>query len=198
MQLTPEILLLAYSRGIFPMAAEGGEINWHDPDPRAILPLNDSFHIPRTLARRVRQGRFEIRIDTAFRRLMEECAKPRPDQLRTWISVELIDAYTELHEMGFAHSVEVWRGGQLVGGLYGVAIGGLFAGESMFSREREASKVALVHLTERLRAGGFVLHDIQFVTPHLARFGAQTISRNEYKRRLARALRINAAFADDD
>ena len=193
MRLTPEILLLAYSQGFFPMA-EGDEIHWYDPDPRAVLPLDEAFHVSRSLARAIRRNLFEIRADTAFRAVMEECAQPRPTQPRTWIGPDFFDIYTQLHEVGFAHSVEAWRAGRLVGGLYGVAIGGLFAGESMFSRERDASKVALAHLTGRLRASRFVLHDVQFMTPHLARFGARTIPRDEYKRRLALALRIETEW----
>jgi len=191
-ELTPQLLLFAYSQGVFPMAQEDG-IYWYDPDPRTILPLG-SFHVPRRLGRTVRSGRFEVRVDTAFRAVMAACAEPAPDRESTWISPELIDVYTQLHQLGFAHSVESWRDGQMVGGLYGVAIRGLFAGESMFSHDTDASKVALVHLVERLRRGGFVLLDTQFTTSHLARFGAVEIPRQEYKQRLAHALKVTASF----
>ncbi len=192
--LTPSILLVAYSRGIFPMADEHGQIGWYDADPRAILPLDDSFHIPRSVARTLRRGRFEIRVDAAFRDVMEACAQPTTRRGITWISREIVESYSELHSLGFAHSVEAWLDGELVGGLYGVSLGGLFAGESMFSRVPDASKVALVHLTHRLRRGGFVLHDAQMMTPHLRSFGAIMISRNEYQQRLAEALRAPAIF----
>lgn len=192
-RLTPSLLIRGYCQGIFPMAEHNGKIYWYDPDPRAILPI-DTFHVPRRLARTIRQRVFDIRVDYAFRRVMEECAKPAPKREGTWISPELIDGYTALHEQGFAHSIEAWREDELVGGLYGVAVRGLFAGESMFSREADASKVALVHLIERLRRGGFLLLDTQFITPHLETFGAIEIPRTEYKRRLAYALTVSARW----
>lgn len=191
--LPPELLVAAYCRGYFPMADDRGRIHWYDPDPRGIFPL-EGFHVPRRLARTVRQGRFEVRVDTAFRAVMEACGTPAPGRERTWISAELVEAYGALHEAGLAHSVETWEEGELVGGVYGVAIRGLFAGESMFSRRTDASKVALVHLVERLRRGGFVLFDTQFVTAHLARFGAVEIPRTRYRRLLARALQEDAVF----
>ncbi len=191
-ELTPQLLLFAYSQGVFPMAQEDG-IYWYDPDPRTILPL-ESFHVPRRLGRTVRSGRFEVRVDTAFRAVILACAEPAPQRKSTWISPEFIDVYTQLHRLGFAHSVESWRDGQMVGGLYGVAIRGLFAGESMFSRDTDASKVALVHLVEHLQYGGFVLLDTQFTTSHLARFGTIEIPRQEYKKRLAHALKVDASF----
>jgi leucyl/phenylalanyl-tRNA--protein transferase len=179
MILDPQLLIAAYCQGIFPMAHDDGEIYWYDPDPRLIIPL-DAFHIPGRLARTVRNGGFEIRADTSFRAVMEMCAEPAPGRGETtWIAPEFVDAYTTLHELGFAHSVEAWRDGRMVGGLYGVAIRGLFAGESMFSRERDASKVALVHLVARLRRGGFVLLDTQF-GDHMRQFGAIDIPRAEY------------------
>lgn len=193
MELTPQILLSAYCQGVFPMADEVGEILWYDPEPRAIIPL-DTFHVPRRLARTIRNAGFETRVDTSFRRVMELCAEPAPDRDGTWISPELIEVYTTLHQLGFAHSVETWQDGRLVGGLYGVAVRGLFAGESMFSRATDASKVALVRLIERLRRGGFVLLDTQFITSHLARFGAVEIPRREYRARLTRALQVEAVF----
>lgn len=191
--LTPELLVAAYCRGYFPMADDRRRIHWYDPDPRGIFPL-EGFHVPRRLARTVAQGRFEVRVDTAFRAVMEACGAPAPGRERTWISPELVDAYCALHDAGLAHSLETWEGGELVGGVYGVAIRGLFAGESMFSRRTDASKVALVHLVERLRRGGFVLFDTQFVTPHLARFGAVEIPRTRYRRLLSRALQVQASF----
>ena len=193
MQLTPQLLLSAYSQGVFPMGHEDGEIYWYDPDPRTILPL-DNFHIPRSLAQRIRRGGFEVRINTAFRRVMIACGEPAPSREQTWITPEILDAYCLLHEFGFAHSVETWVDGQLVGGLYGVALGGLFAGESMFSHVADASKIALVYLVEQLRSRGFVLHDTQFMTDHLRRFGALEIPRAEYQRRLQQALAIRAVL----
>lgn len=193
MKLTPHLLLNAYCQGIFPMADEDGAIYWYDPDPRAIIPL-DRFHIPRSLARTVRRGKFEIRVDTAFRNVIEHCAEPTPGRETTWISPKIIDSYCRLHALGFAHSVESWLNGKLVGGLYGVSINGLFAGESMFSRVTDSSKVALVYLVEQLKQGGFTLLDIQFMTEHLRRFGAIEIPREEYKIRLAHALSVKAQF----
>jgi len=191
--ITPQLLLYGYSQGVFPMDDEG-KIYWYDPDPRAIIPLDERFHVPHSLARTIRRGGFEVRVDTAFRATMEACGATTATRSETWISPELVDLYTQLHEAGFAHSVETWRDGAMVGGLYGVALGGMFAGESMWSGERDASKVALVALVERLRAGGFVLLDTQFMTAHLARFGAHEIPRAEYRRRLAAALQAQASF----
>lgn len=193
MRLTPHLLLNAYSQGLFPMADEDGSIYWYDPDPRAIIPL-DAFHVPRSLARRLRRGGFQIRYDTAFHQVMIACATPAPGRERSWISPEFIKAYTELHELGFAHSVETWIEEKLAGGLYGVGLGGLFAGESMFSLVPEASKIALVHLVEHLRRRGFVLLDTQFMTEHLRRFGAIEISRQDYQERLAQALKVWTRF----
>ncbi|MFW6063208.1 MAG: leucyl/phenylalanyl-tRNA--protein transferase [Chloroflexota bacterium] len=187
MTLDPRQLLYAYSQGIFPMAGEDGAILWYDPDPRAIMPLEE-FHIPRRLARTVRQEPYEIRVDTAFADVIDRCAAPAPDRRQTWISPTLIEVYKELHRLGFAHSVEAWQDGHLVGGLYGVALNSLFAGESMFSRARDASKVALVHLVRRLQQRKFLLLDIQFLTEHLAQFGAIEIPRGDYKARLQQAI----------
>ena len=192
MRLTPDILIAGYCQGLFPMADDNGEISWYDPHPRAIIPL-DTFHASKRLARRVRNGGFEIRVDHDFRAVMTACAEPRPNQ-GGWISPEMIDTYTALHRLGFAHCVETWRAGQLVGGLYGVAIRGLFAGESMFSRETDASKVALVHLVQGLKRSGFVLLDTQFITAHLARFGAIEIARERYLLKLHDALNREAAW----
>jgi len=191
--LTPELLVAAYCQGYFPMADDRGGILWYDPDPRGILPL-ESFHVPRRLARTVRQGRFEVRVDTAFRDVMAGCAAPATGRERTWISPELTEAYVRLHDLGMAHSVETWRDGALVGGVYGVAVRGLFAGESMFSRRTDASKVALVHLVARLRGRGFALFDTQFVTPNLARYGAVEIPRARYRKLLEAALQVEATF----
>ncbi len=191
-ELTSELLLYAYTHGFFPMGDEQGEIYWYDPDPRAIIPL-ETFHIPRSLARRIRKGGFEIRVDSAFRQVIRACAEPRPDQ-GIWITPPIIDIYCELHGLGYAHSVETWIDGELVGGLYGVAIGGFFAGESMFSRATDSSKIALVHLVQRLVSGGFVLLDTQFMTEHLRRFGTIEIPRAEYQHRLQTALQIQAHF----
>ncbi|QXD16688.1 leucyl/phenylalanyl-tRNA--protein transferase [Rhodocaloribacter litoris] len=190
-RLTPELLLYGYRHGIFPMAdpRDGDAVYWFDPDPRAVIPL-DAFHVPKSLARLVRKGTFEVVTDRDFEGVMRACA----DRAETWISEEIIQAYVALHRLGHAHSVECRRHGRLAGGLYGVALGGAFFGESMFHRERDASKVALVHLVERLRRGGFVLLDTQYLTPHLARFGAIEIPRAEYRRRLAAALRIDARW----
>ncbi|HMQ33217.1 MAG TPA: leucyl/phenylalanyl-tRNA--protein transferase [Chloroflexaceae bacterium] len=193
-ELTPELLIAAYSQGIFPMADEDGAIGWYEPSVRAIIPL-ERFVVPRRLARTVRSGRFEVRYDTAFEAVMRACAAPGPDRESTWISEEMVRAYGELHRLGHAHSVECWREGRLAGGLYGVAIGGLFAGESMFHRERDASKVALVHLVERLRARGFTLLDSQYIVgDHMLQFGTVEIGRAEYHRRLRAALRVAAQF----
>ena len=175
------------------MAGKNGVIYWYDPDPRAVLPL-ETFHVSRRLARTIRRKKFELRVDTAFKAVISACARLGQDNTGNWINREIIDAYTQLHHLGFAHSVESWQDGKLVGGLYGVSLRGLFAGESMFSLERDASKVALVHLVERLRQGGFVLLDTQFITPHLQQFGAIEISRQAYKLRLARAMGVRGQW----
>ena len=187
------MLLGAYGQGWFPMAEEDGRLYWYDPDPRAIIPLAQ-FHISRSLARNLRRGRFDVRYSSAFRQVMMMCAEPAPGRETTWISAELIEAYGRLHDLGFAHSVETWLGDELVGGVYGVSIAGLFAGESMFSRRTDASKVALASLVARLNERGYRLFDIQFMTAHLKRFGAVEISRAEYRRRLADALTCDATF----
>ncbi len=194
-ELTPELLLYAYRHGLFPMADpyEGDTVYWFAPDPRAILPL-DAFHVPRSLAKRVRQERFEVTTDRDFEGVMRGCA----DRPATWISEEIIQAYVALHERGYAHSVECRREGRLVGGIYGVALGGAFFGESMFHRARDASKVALVHLVRRLRHGGYGLFDVQFATPHLRRFGLVEIPRAAYERRLAYALTLPACWDGED
>jgi len=191
--IPPDVLLAAYASGWFPMAVEPGEIRWYSPDPRGILPL-ERFRASKRLSRVVRQGRFEIRIDHDFAAVIHACAE-RPDEDGSWIDEEIVQSYCALHRHGFAHSVEAWEGGALVGGLYGVALGGAFFGESMFHRVTDASKVALAALVERLRSGGFVLLDTQWVTEHLARFGAIEIPRQRYLTLLASAIRIRAQFA---
>jgi leucyl/phenylalanyl-tRNA--protein transferase len=189
--LTAEVLLRGYAAGIFPMAESRGkrEVFWLDPRRRGILPL-DNFHISRSLRRRIQQWNYEIRTDSDFAGVVEGCA----DRAETWISVPIYEAYLALHRQGFAHSLEVWEGGELVGGVYGVTLGAGFFGESMFSRRTDASKVALAYLVDRLRQGGFTLFDTQFLTPHLASLGAIEISRTEYRRRLAEALQKRADF----
>lgn len=190
--LTPELVLEAYRIGAFPMADEDGEIAWFSPDPRCIFPL-DRFHVTRSLRQTIRRRVFEVRINTAFDEVIATCANRDEG---TWISDELMAVYRVLHRRGYAHSVESWRAGELAGGLYGVAIGGAFFGESMFTRVNDASKVALVALVERLRRRGFVLLDTQWNTPHLARFGAREIGRAAYLRRLRLALALPCRFAD--
>lgn len=188
--LSSDFLLVAYSNGYFPMAtSRTGHIEWHSPDPRAIIPLN-ALKVSRSLRRTVASKQFEIRINTEFEQVMRACAARET----TWISEEIIRAYVELHRLGFAHCVECWRDGKLVGGLYGVALRGAFFGESMFSLVTDASKVALVHLVERLKGRGFVLLDTQFMTEHLRRLGAVELSRERYLRLLARALDVRAEF----
>jgi leucyl/phenylalanyl-tRNA--protein transferase len=185
--LTPATVLQAYRRGAFPMGEPSSNaIEWYDPDPRAVVPLDD-FHMSRSLRRTYRSGRFALRTDTAFEDVIEACAARQP----TWITTPIRDVYVALHRMGHAHSVEAWLGGRLVGGLYGVHVGGAFMGESMFHRVTDASKVCLAALVDMLRARGFVLLDTQFMTDHLATLGAVEISRREYRRRLDRALELS-------
>jgi leucyl/phenylalanyl-tRNA--protein transferase len=184
-------LLLAYRSGIFPWTVD--PITWWSPEPRAIFEL-DGFHVSRSLARVIRQNIFRPSVDRAFRRVMECCAAPAKGRRSTWISPEFIEAYTQLYQQGHAHSLECWQGRQLVGGVYGVAVGGLFAGESMFHRVSDASKVALFHLIEHLRRQGFVLFDIQMLTPITAQLGGVTIPRAEYLRRLAKATAKPVSF----
>lgn len=193
MDLTPQLLLTAYSQGVFPMGDEDGTISWYDPDPRAIMPL-ETFHTPRSLARRIRRGGFDVRFNSAFREVMIACAKPTIGRDKTWITPTIIDVYCKLHEHGFAHSVETWIDGELVGGLYGVSLGGFFAGESMFSRATDSSKIALVYLVDRLKERGFVLLDTQFTTAHLRRFGTIEIRSYDYKQLLAHAIRHPVSF----
>jgi leucyl/phenylalanyl-tRNA--protein transferase len=187
--IPPELLLQGYRMGVFPMAMEDDSIEWFSPDPRAILPLED-FHVPHALRRSLRRQLFEITIDNAFFEVIDGCAK-RKD---TWINPEIIESYRRLYELGHAHSVEAWQKGELAGGLYGVAVGGAFFGESMFHNVTDASKIALVALVERLRARKFVLLDTQWLTPHLQQFGGAEISRNHYLRLLRRAIELPRKF----
>ena len=193
--LTPDLVLEAYSQGIFPMAEERDDpaLYWIDPEVRGVLPL-DAFHVPRRLARKVRRDNFEVRIDHAFGDVIRGCAAPRPGRRTTWINERIVELYSALHEMDRAHSIECWQDGRMAGGLYGVSLAGAFFGESMFSREHDASKVALVHLVARLKRGGYRLLDVQFVTRHLAAFGAIEVSRREYHRLLTNALNIEGDF----
>lgn len=193
MSLTPELLLAAYAQGVFPMAHDDGRIYWHSPDPRAILPL-DNLHVSRSLSRLIRQEKYEIRFDSAFTEVIVACAAPGPEREQTWIDAEIIRAYTRLHELGFAHSVETWAGDDLIGGLYGVSLRGLFAGESMFSRRPDASKTALYHLVRRLRERGFKLLDVQYQTPHLARLGAIEVPQWYYRELLKEAMSVATHF----
>ncbi len=194
-KLTPEILLRAYAEGLFPMAERRGDptLYWVSPEKRGVIPL-DSFHVPHRLARTVRSGAFTVTANTVFRDVMQACAAPGPGREESWINDEILRLYCALHVSGHAHSIECWKGGELVGGLYGVRLGAAFFGESMFSRARDASKVALVHLVDGLRRGGFVLLDSQFLTAHLARFGAVEIPREQYLMKLANALNRDAIW----
>ncbi len=187
--IDPELLLQGYRLGVFPMAMEDTSIQWFSPDPRAILPLQD-FHVPHALRRLARKKVFETTMDNAFSKVIEACAK-RED---TWINLEIIESYTRLHELGCAHSVEAWKEGTLAGGLYGVAVGGAFFGESMFHYVTDASKIALVALVEHLRARKFALLDTQWLTPHLEQFGGIEISRDDYLRLLRRAIELPCKF----
>lgn len=190
--IEPALLLHAYRNGIFPMAMnESGEIGWFSPDPRAVIPLDDRFHIPHGLRRTLKKNPFEITIDRDFERVMRECSQRHEG---TWISEEIIESYCELHRLGHAHSVETRLAGRLVGGLYGVHLGGAFFGESMFHRMTDASKIALVTLVERLRGQGFELLDTQWQTPHLSRFGTHEIPRQDYLRLLRKAVAKRCRF----
>ncbi len=218
--LTPELVVRAYCVGAFPMAdARDGEIRWYSPDPRALLPLEEErFKVSRSLRRRVNSGCYRVTVDRAFERVVRACAEPRPSEAQTWINDAIIEVYCRLHDAGLAHSVEAWsgtpgdtpgrapggapgsipgkdeRGNELVGGLYGVSLGGAFFGESMFHRATDASKVCLVKLVEHLRDNGFGLLDVQFVNPHLEQFGVFEISRDEYLDRLEAALNLGVRW----
>ena len=192
------LLVSAYSTGWFPMAVDGGEVRWYSPDPRGVIPL-DQFHVPSRLARVIRAGRFRVEIDRRFQDVMRACAETdrKEEDAGTWISDEILTSYVELHRLGLGHSVETWLGDRLAGGLYGVALGGAFFGESMFHHVTDASKVALAALVERLRARGFRLLDVQWVTPHLEQFGAIEIPRAVYLKQLEQALAVKTEFLDN-
>ena len=188
--IAPDLLLEAYAGGMFPMSMENGEMGWFSPDPRGIIPIKE-FHIPHGLKKVLRNNPYDVRIDTAFGAIMKGCA----DRESTWISDMIHRSYVKLHELGFAHSVEIWQDNTLVGGLYGLAMGGAFFGESMFSRVPNASKVALAHLVSRLDERGYVLLDTQWVTEHLTQFGAHEIPRSTYLKRLNKALNLHCTFS---
>ena len=194
-EITPQVLLKAYACGIFPMAesADDPALYWIEPEHRGVLPL-DAFHLPKRLARTVRQGKFDIRVDSDFEGVIEGCAQPALGRRKTWINRRIRELYGALFKLGHCHTVEAWQDGRLVGGLYGVSLGSAFFGESMFHTERDASKVALVHLVARLKAGGYTLLDTQFVTEHLAGFGAVEIGRNAYHKLLDAALAVPGDF----
>jgi leucyl/phenylalanyl-tRNA---protein transferase len=188
--IEPDFLLMAYCNGYFPMAEpETGEIHWYSPDPRGFFDLKE-FHVPRSLSLTVKREHFKVEIDREFEEVMRRCG----ERAETWISEDLVQSYIKLYRLGFAHSVECWRENKLVGGLYGVSIAAAFFGESMFTIERDASKVALVFLVDRLKERGYELLDTQFLTPHLARFGAREIPRKEYLEKLEKALEKNCIF----
>ena len=194
-RFTVDDLIKCYERGVFPMADSRTDdsVFLVDPDWRGVLPL-DEFHIPKRLARTVRAGVFTVRVDTAFEAVVANCAAERPGRTETWISGAIQDLYGQLFRRGLAHSIECWQDGQLVGGLYGVALGGAFFGESMFSRRTDVSKMALVHLVARLKRGGYILLDTQFITQHLAQFGAKEVARAAYRVLLARAVEADGRF----
>jgi leucyl/phenylalanyl-tRNA--protein transferase len=194
----PNELLDCYRRGVFPMAESRDDTRLFlvDPDLRGVLPL-DQFRVSKSLRKVIRRDPFQIRVDTAFSRVMDFCAEAAPDRLNTWINTPILNLYSALHRLGHAHSVECWEGEELVGGLYGVSLKAAFFGESMFSRRTDASKVALAHLVARLKRGGYRLLDTQFVTPHLQGFGVEEINREEFHRRLEDALQADASFGDN-
>jgi leucyl/phenylalanyl-tRNA---protein transferase len=195
-EITPEVLLKAYACGIFPMAesADDPALYWIEPERRGVLPL-DSFHVPARLKRTLRQDHYRVVCDHDFEAVIDGCAEPAAGRARTWINTRIRTLYRGLYMRGHCHTVEVYDGSALVGGLYGVSLGGAFFGESMFHRVRDASKIALVHLVARLRAGGFVLLDTQFVTDHLKIFGARELTRRQYHRQLEAALVVNGRFS---
>jgi len=197
-EITPDVLLKAYACGIFPMAesADDPGLYWIEPQHRGVIPL-DAFHVPRRLARTIRSDRFEIRVDYDFDAVIAACAAPAPGRGKTWINRRIHRLYRQLYAQGHCHTIEAWRDGQLVGGLYGVRLGRAFFGESMFHFERDASKVALVHLVARLRRNGFRLLDAQFLTEHLSQFGAIEIERDRYQILLADALRGDARISKE-
>jgi leucyl/phenylalanyl-tRNA--protein transferase len=189
LDITPELLIRAYSSGIFPMGSKDGNINWYCPDPRCIIDL-ENFHVSKRLARTIRQGVFEMKVNTNWDQVIRKCGA-RSD---VWITKRIIDMYTQLHELGYAHSVEAYKDGKLAGGLYGVSLGGAFMGESMFHDVTDASKISLVYLVERLKQRGFTLLDTQYMTEHLRKFSAVEITHQEYLKRLNRALTLDCSF----
>jgi leucyl/phenylalanyl-tRNA--protein transferase len=192
--IDPQFLCTAYCNGYFPMAdSKTGEISWYSPDPRTIFDLNE-FHIPRSLRLTLKKEDFEVRMNERFEEVVRACA----EREETWISETIIQSYCKLHQLGLAHSVETWKDGSLAGGLYGVAIRGAFFGESMFSRMRDSSKIALVYLVQRMRERGMRLLDTQYLTPHLEKFGAREIPRNEYMKRLEESLTVTSTFTKED
>jgi leucyl/phenylalanyl-tRNA--protein transferase len=195
LKLTPEMLLSAYAHGIFPMAenAQSNDLFWVDPDERGVIPLGN-FHVSKSLKKKMRRNAFEVRVDTNFLAVVANCAAERHDSQETWINDEIVELYHALFRAGHCHTVEVWKAGNLVGGLYGIALGGAFFGESMFHKERDTSKIALAHLVDRLNVGGFQLLDTQFITDHLRSLGAIEISRANYHKQLNHALEIDADF----
>lgn len=197
-EITPKVLLQAYASGYFPMAdtAQSAALYWYDPELRGQLPIA-GFHVSRRLRKTVRRQRFDITFDRDFSGVIHGCAEPAKGRRQTWINAGIIELFEELHDMGYAHSVEAWRDGELVGGVYGLAIGGAFFAESMFSRRTNASKVALVHLVARLWKQGYVLLDTQFLNDHLLQFGAYEITRAEYKEKLAEALEKDCQFSPE-
>jgi leucyl/phenylalanyl-tRNA--protein transferase len=196
--ITPELVLTGYMRGAFPMCEPGtGRVEWFTCDPRALVPLDARFRVARSLARTVRSGRFDVRVDTAFAKVIAACARDRAPDNRNWIGSDIVRVYTELHRMGFAHSVEAWRDGQLVGGLYGVALKGAFFGESMFhvpGKGTDASKACLVHLVDRLRRGGYVLCDSQYSNEHMTQFGTYEVPARDYARMREDAIETDARW----
>jgi leucyl/phenylalanyl-tRNA--protein transferase len=196
-EITPQVLLKAYACGIFPMAesAEDPTLYWIEPEERGVLPL-DQVRVPKRLARTIRQEKFEIKVDTNFHGVIAGCAASRAGRRTTWINKRITELYHELFKMGYCHTIEAWLDGRLVGGLYGVHLGGAFFGESMFSTERDASKVALIYLVARLSYAGFKLLDTQFVTEHLRQFGAVEISRPDFQKRLGEALQVHCGFQE--
>ena len=195
LQITPDLMLRAYRIGLFPMAEsrDSTTLDWLDPEQRGVIPLR-GFHLPRRLARTLRRAPYTFTANRAFGRVLSECAAPRPGSYDSWINAEIAGLFAALHAEGHAHSIETWEGERLVGGLYGIAIGGAFFGESMFSRADDASKLALVQLVARLRLGGFTLLDAQFTTEHLAQFGTEAVPRAAYKALLAEAVEMPAQF----
>jgi leucyl/phenylalanyl-tRNA---protein transferase len=190
----PDRILAAYRKGKFPMAGRLGILQWHSPEKRTIIPLDERFHVERELRRIVRKKLFEITFNQAFCDVIQACAEVTPERSEAWLSPELVEAHTQLHKDGFAHSIEVWQDGGLVGGLYGIAIGGFFSGESMFHRADNASKVGMVYLVNRLRERGYRLHDAQFLSPVSRNFGGHEIDRREYLKLLHDALSHDVTF----